>query len=225
MSNKLSAILLLFMFFGITQAVYAAPGDRALGLKVGTLGAGLELTIEATDQVNVRFGGNYFKLNKQIDIEGNDYDLDVSLHSYSALADWFVSDGSFRITAGVFINKNGLTGKALARNSYEIDNTIYTSTEVGILTAKVKFRSFSPYLGIGWGNPLADDSNLSFMFDLGVVFAGKPRLDITSKGGTLSNNSILLADIVQAEQAFRDTGEVNYLKFYPVISVGLNYRF
>ena len=44
-------------------------------------------------------------------------------------------------------------------------------------------------------------------------------------GGTLSNNPLLLADIEQAEQDFRDTDEISYLKYYPVISVGLNYRF
>jgi hypothetical protein len=80
-------------------------------------------------------------------------------------------------------------------------------------------------LGVGWGNPLADDSDWSFFLDLGIIFAGKPSLDITSTGGTLSDDPILLENIAQLKQDFRDTDEINYLKFYPVISVGLNYRF
>lgn len=224
MSSKLLVIQFLVVF-SITQTAYAASGDTALGFKAGTQGIGLELTVEAADQVNIRFGGNYFKLNKQIGIEGNDYDLDLRLLTFSALGDWFVSDGSFRLTAGAFINSNTLFGTALPSNSYEIDDMTYTSAEVGNLSADVKFKSLAPYLGVGWGNPLADDSDWTFMFDLGVMFAGKPNLDITSTGGSLSENATLLADIAQAEEDFRDTDEVNYLKFYPVISIGINYRF
>ena len=213
------------LLFGGTQISAAAPGDASLGLKAGTLGIGLELTVEVADRFNVRFGGNYFKLSKEVDVEGNDYDLDLKLQSFTALGDWFVTDSAFSITAGAVLNQNGLNGTALSSNTYEIDDNTYTSAEVGILTADVDFRSVAPYLGIGWGNPLYDDSNLSFMFDLGVVFAGKPRLDIMSTGGTLSNDVNLLADIAQAEQDFKDTDEIKYLKYYPVISVGLNYRF
>lgn len=210
---------------GFSNASIAAPGDVALGLKVGTLGVGVELTMEAVENVNVRFGGNYFKVSREIDVEDNAYDMDLKLNSYTALADWYVTDSSFRITGGAFINENGLTGSSLASNTYDIGGNTYTNAEVGVLTADADFKTIAPYLGIGWGNPLSDDSDWSFMVDLGVVFAGKPRLDIATTGGTLSNNAILLADIEEAEQDFRDSDEIGYLKYYPVISVGLNYRF
>ncbi|MBT5187290.1 MAG: hypothetical protein HOH19_01065 [Kordiimonadaceae bacterium] len=170
----------IFVMANLANVSTAAPGDVALGLKAGTLGLGLELTVEAADQVNVRFGGNYFKINTEVDVEDNDYDLE--------------------------------------------DNT-YTSAEVGVLNADAGFKSVAPYLGIGWGNPLRDDSDWSFMVDLGVIFAGKPSLDITSTGGTLSNDPTLLADIAQTELEFNDSDELKYLKYYPVLSVGLNYRF
>ena len=217
-------ITLLFCL-GLNQAAIAAPGDASIGLKAGTLGLGLELTMEAADKVNIRFGGNYFKVSREVDVEGNDYDLDLKLQSFTALADWYVADGSFRITGGVFLNQNGLKGTALASNTYDIEDNTYTSAEVGILKADVGFKSVAPYLGIGWGNPLRDDSDWSFMADLGVVFAGKPSLDITSTGGALSNDPTLLADIAQTELDFNDSDELKYLKYYPVISVGLNYRF
>ncbi len=209
----------------IASNANAAPGDVAIGLKAGTLGAGIELTMEAIENVNVRFGANYFKFGTEVEIENNDYDLDLKLNSFTALGDWYVTDSSFRVTAGAFINENSLSGVALPSNTYEIDDTVYTSAEVGTLSANVGFNSVAPYLGIGWGNPLSDDSDWSFMFDLGVVFAGKPKLDIMTTGGTLSDNPALLADIEQAEQDFRDTDEIKYLKFYPVVSIGLNYRF
>ena len=223
MNNKISILFIAFM--GLFQTANAAPGDMAVGLKAGTLGAGLELTLEAANRVNVRFGGNYFKINRTVDVEGNDYDLDLKLQNFTALADWYITDGSFRITAGAVLNQNGLKGTALESNTFEIDDTIYTSAEVGVLNADVDFKSVAPYIGIGWGNPLSDDSDWSFMADLGVVFAGKPRLDIMSTGGTLSNDPGLEASLVQTEADFADSDELNYLKFHPVISIGLNYRF
>lgn len=219
-----STLVLLLIIFSHLNA-NAAPGDAAIGIKAGTLGIGLEATFEVADRVNVRIGGNYFKVGSEVDVEGNDYDLDIKLNSFTALGDWFVTDSSFRVTAGLVLNNNKLNGSALPSNAYQIDDVIYTSSEVGNLAAEIDFKSLAPYLGIGWGNPLADDSNLSFFMDLGIIFAGKPNLNVTSSGGTLSNDPILLENIAQVEQDFRDTDEINYLKFYPVISVGLNYRF
>lgn len=220
-----SSILVLISICLIHLNANAAPGDAALGIKAGTLGVGLEATFEVADRVNFRVGGNYFKVGSEVDVEGNDYDLDIKLNSYTALGDWFVTDSSFRLTAGLVLNNNNLNGAALPSNAYQIDDVIYTSSEVGDLDASIDFKSIAPYLGIGWGNPLADDSDLSFFMDLGIIFAGKPRLNVTSTGGTLSNDPILQENLAQVEQDFRDTDEINYLKFYPVISVGLNYRF
>ena len=49
--------------------------------------------------------------------------------------------------------------------------------------------------------------------------------DVTTTGGTLSNNPLLQNDIAQVEEDFRDTDEIKYLRFYPVVSLGVNYRF
>lgn len=223
--NKKIFRFLAVGLLGLSQSVNAAPGDVALGVKVGTLGPGLEVTLEATNQVNVRFGVNYFKFGSDIEVDNNDYDLDIKLNSFTALADWYIIDSQFRFTGGAFINNNSLSGLALPSNTYEIGNTIYTNAEVGVLRAEADFKAIAPYIGVGWGNPLTDDSDWSFMFDVGVVFAGKPRIDITSTGGILSNNPLLQADIARAEQDFRDEDDIKYLKYYPVVSVGLNYRF
>ncbi len=221
----MNKLLVFLMIAGFSGTANAAPGDMAWGVKVSTLGAGLELTFEAAHKLNVRVGANYFKTSRQVDVEANTYDLDLKLNSYTALADWYVTDGSLRLTGGVLFNKNNLTGLALASNSYDLNGTLYTSAEVGVLQADVDFKPTAPYLGIGWGNPLSDDRDWLLMIDLGVVFASKPRLDVTSTGGTLSNNSILQNNIVQVEQDFANTKELKYLKYYPVISIGLNYRF
>lgn len=223
--KKTIITLFITSVIGFSSNLHAAPGDVALGVKAGTLGAGLELTLEAIENVNVRFGGNYFKVGAEVDVEGNDYDVDVKLNSYTALADWYITDSPFRITAGAFINKNNVSGVALDSNTYDIGNNTYTNAEVGTLSADIGFKSVAPYLGIGWGNPLSDDTGWSVMFDFGIVFAGKPDLDITSTGGLLSNNAVFQSDIAQVEQDFRDTDEIKYLRFYPVLSFGINYRF
>ncbi len=53
---------------GASSTAQAAPGDASLGVKAGTLGVGLELTMEAIENVNLRFGANYFKFGTEVEI-------------------------------------------------------------------------------------------------------------------------------------------------------------
>ena len=83
--KRISSILVLLSVYIINFHANAAPGDAAMGVKACTLGAGVELTFEVANRINMRFGGNYFKLGSEVDVEGNDYDFDVKLNSFTAL--------------------------------------------------------------------------------------------------------------------------------------------
>lgn len=139
--KRISSILVLLSVCMSTFNSSAAPGDAAVGIKAGTLGVGVEATFEVADRFNMRIGGNYFKVGSEVDVEGNEYDLDVKLNSFKALGDWFVTDSSFRVTGGLVLNNNSLNGLALPSNAYEIDDVIYSSAEVGTLNAEVDFSA------------------------------------------------------------------------------------
>ncbi len=61
------------------------------------------------------------------------------------------------------------------------------------------------------------------MVDLGVVFIGAANVDLTSTGGTLSNDANFLAEVVKEEADVRD--DLDGFKLYPVVSLGFSYKF
>jgi len=207
----------------LSIAPAAMAENVALSLKASTLGIGLELSAGLAENLSVRVGANYFKLSKTLEEDGTDYDFDLKLNSFTALVDWHAFGGNFRITGGGILDKNSFEGAAQASDFYDIGNQSFTQAEVGTLNGLINFRDISPYVGIGWGSALSGDSNWAFTADLGVIFTGTPRVDLNSVGGTLSNNADFLAEIAREEQNVAD--DIDFFKFYPVVSIGMSYRF
>ncbi len=219
--QALAAAVISLSAFVITPPAIAE--NFGLSLKASTLGAGVELSAGLGDNLNIRVGANYFKLNKTLEENGTNYDFDLKLNSFTALVDWHAFGGGFRITGGGVLDKNSLEGAAQASDFYDIGNQTFSQAEVGTLNGLINFRNISPYVGIGWGNMVSGDSNWTFTADLGVIFTGTPRVDLNSVGGTLSNNAIFLAEIAREEQNVAD--DIDFFKFYPVVSIGMSYRF
>ena len=64
---------------------------------------------------------------------------------------------------------------------------------------------------------------LSVSLDLGVVFQGEPEVNLQSVGGSFSDNPLLIAEVEREEQELQD--DADEFDLYPVISLGLSYRF
>jgi hypothetical protein len=116
-----------------------------------------------------------------------------------------------------------LNGRATAQTSYEIGGISYSSDDVGTLGANIGFDNVAPYLGIGWTSTPGEESPWSYAFDLGVLFQGSPTARLTSTGGTYSNDPTFQSHL-RAEEAELQDG-IDDFKYFPVVSVGLNYRF
>jgi hypothetical protein len=135
----------------------------------------------------------------------------------SALIDFYPAQrGSFRLTGGIVTNPLTITGTARpSSGTYTINDTSYSSSDVGILAVQGKFPGVSPLLGFGFGTPASSGGALKFLFDLGAVI-GQPTISLTATGAA-SN----LAANLQA-QANRTQDDVDkYLKVYPVMAFGL----
>jgi hypothetical protein len=78
--------------------------------------------------------------------------------------------------------------------------------------ATVDWSSLAPYVGMGFGNSM-NGGRWSFAFDLGVMFTG--LLDFARSG----------AAHLQVREPFNPEDPFSEVKYYPVLSVGLAYRF
>lgn len=225
MKKGIFCILLISMFFlFIIGTGCQDSGNVAVTGKIGTMGPGGDLTLGLATDINARVGIN------MLDYDWNDreyddieYDLDIDFRSVSGLLDWHIFDDSFRITGGIYSINHDIRMDARPERLVQIGSVLYTPTEVGTLIGKVDYDGLSPYIGVGWGNPMQSRRRWGFTCDLGVVFMDSPDVTLCSRGGTLSNNAVFLAELEKERRDIED--DWDSLKYYPVISVGLFIRF
>jgi hypothetical protein len=216
------------MALAAVSALLASPAglaDTSLGLRVGTLGGGIELAHAFTETLGFRLAANGLNYNTTKTYESVNYDAKLKLATGQLLLDWFPFSNNFRISAGAMYNGNKLTldGKP-SGGTYTINGTPYAASDVGALNGKVDFRSAAPYLGLGYGRPVG--KGLSFTADLGVLFQGSPNTTLTATcaAGTPAPTCASIQSSVAAEQAQLNDDMKQY-QYYPVLSIGLAYVF
>ena len=220
---SLSALALL------TSSIFADDimfSKYAVGIKGGTTGIGIELTTPLLANLNLRAGISGYNYSTSTSKSDIDYDFDLKLMTINLLADYYPFKSSqFRITGGVTYNGNKLdmTGKPTSSGTYTFNNVSYTTSQVSSVDATVDFNKVAPYIGIGWGDAV-QKAGWNFTADAGVMFQGTPNSDITVNTTlTGAAKDTLLAN-VNAEQSQLDD-DLSAFKYYPVLTVGVSYRF
>jgi hypothetical protein len=225
--RKLAAVVALMLCVS-TVSVLA---DAAVGVKVGTLGIGVEGTVGLDEKFNLRVGGNFASVDLSDMIDDDDLDedsvvsaediqLELDLETLAAMLDWHVWGGGFRLTAGGMLNNNEMTVSADTDEKVEIGDSSYS---VDALAGSVSFTQVAPYFGIGYGDAIDEDGHFTFAFDLGVMLQGNPEVEITATASDPTLQAALNADIASEIEEIEDDTEG--LSLYPVISIGLAYRF
>lgn len=184
----------------LLTAIPTAHASWGVGVRASTLGLGVDLSRSLIPLVNARIGINSYTHDFEFDTDDFDYDADLKLRSAHALADFHPWAGRFRLTGGLLYNRNRIeaTGRD---NGNEVKATI-------------DFRRNSPYLGIGWGNATRGFVPLSWSIDLGVVMQGAPSVSLSGDG---------VPGLDDEEDELED--ELSEFDTYPVVSVGLIFRF
>jgi hypothetical protein len=223
----------LLTLTGSRIAINQAPTPEAnakqpLGLgvtaRVGTLGLGVDVAKSFNPQFSGRLGFNFGSVNTNRTESGVSYDAKLNLSSVQLLGDYHPFGGSFRITGGLLSqsNKFSVTGKPDGGGSYTIDNTTYSAAQVGNLTGEYQYgNSIAPYVGIGFGQPA--NEGFGFNADLGVMFTGSPKVNLTASNPAFNNNSTTRAGLDRQER--QTENDLKGFNVYPVLSVGLSYGF
>jgi len=200
----------------------AFASDFGLDAHASTLGLGAELNYSINSYFTARVDLNRYNYSYTGTKQQINYDFDLHLKSYSAMLDWHPFAGTFRVSAGYFSNKNDIGAVATPQGSYTINGTSYTAAQVGVLSGDITFNPTVPYLGIGWSTLGTESTGLGVEFDIGALFQGSPKVQLSATGAAASNaqfQSDLAAEQVKLQ------GDLNSFKTYPVISLGLAYRF
>jgi hypothetical protein len=201
----------------------------AVAPSISTLGAGIELTKSVVPHLNARIGANFLNVDIGRKIKDVDYTSTVNLLNVSALGDIYPwKNGGFHITAGVIYSDNTLDGIGKPQgNTFKIGNTVYQASDVGIVKLRAAYpRNFSPYIGLGWGNPVGFNKRLSVNINAGVVFTGSPQAEFTVVPNPSLPSQIqdqIRSDVQKEQNKIQDA--LNDFSIYPVISVSISYQF
>ncbi len=221
--------------YGSPHASSAAPsggddflgipaGEITAGIKAGTLGIGGEVGYRPFAMFGARIDGEAFSFSDTINAGHINYDASANLQSYGALADFYPFGQSFRLTGGLRLNQNELRGQS---ESVSVGGVTVPTSEFGSVGAKVTFDKFSPYVGVGWGGTITP--GLNFTSDIGVMFNGNPKASLTASpnatGAALLASTGTNLNALTASERSSLQNAVNGYQYYPVIEIGLTYKF
>jgi len=198
--------------------------DLGLAGNVSTLGVGGQISLLLGDHIAIRSGYNGFRYNGMVHVQGIDYDAHARWKSVPMLLDLYPGRrGSFHFTGGALYNRN--EGEAVgvpgANQTIDINGTPYTPEQLGgPLHAHLTYPEFTGYAGLGFGTP-ARGSRIAVTFDIGAVIA-TPTFALSAPNA--ATNAQLASDI-QTEQAQVQHHANEYLRVYPVLSLGVMLRF
>ncbi|HCO96704.1 MAG TPA: hypothetical protein DIU00_22660 [Phycisphaerales bacterium] len=201
-------------------------GKYAVSGKASTLGLGGEFTTAVRSDINARVGLNMldFDIDEE-EIEDIEYDIELDFSSFSALADWYVFNGSFRISGGVISmdHEVDLRARGASGETEEIGDIEYDWDDIGTLSGCVEIDDVAPYVGIGWGNPLTSSRRWGFTCDLGVAFTSSPDVKLSANALNPAIADALSADLEKERKDIED--DLDKFELYPVIAVSFFYRF
>lgn len=206
--------------------------EVALGVKGGTLGGGLELTLGISPQLNARLGANAYNYSDRREVSQIEYDADAELRTGTLFLDWHPGGRGFRLTGGLVYNDTQVEGRSLPplSGTYDIGGVPVPVELVGTLDATAEFDPVVPYAGIGWGNAVAQNRKVGFFVDLGVVFSGEadvtliPRIPADSPINTTPGARQALDILLRREEQDLEEEAADY-DLYPVVAIGVSFRF
>ncbi len=199
---------------------------QSVGARIGTTGFSAEAGYGFTDYLAVRgsYGAGRFNYNfTESDIR---YETKVKPSIGIVTLDVHPFGGWFRVSGGLGFNNTKVDGTAdTASGTLTINGTVYNTSEVGSVQGRISFDKTSPYLGIGWGAPAKSNGGFYFTSDFGVIFSKATGTVTGTCAPSLPANTCaaLQADLDAEALQFRH--EVEKVKYYPVVTLGVGYRF
>lgn len=235
----------------ITEECLEAPKDEALGIlfdvNVGTQGVGFAVGYEFNKYFKTRLRAAFLGYDHDDTWSDVDVQMDFSGNNTGIMFDYHPFGGTFRLTAGLTISELAIkaTGKlnndGINYDGFYGDFGGYDFQVDGSTTARIKgeyeWNRVQPYLGIGWSSDGEGDSSFYFTCDIGINFIGSADLETSYSGATVQykptgsapsnykplDTNILNDAIMEEGKDFFDIADKIW--FYPVIQLGVGYRF
>lgn len=241
----LLAALLLGSLLGHSQVpaparVWMPFSHLGVGLTAGTTGLGGQIAVPYGAYWNLRAGVSYLGYSRTFH-SSNGYPIDghLRLAAAQATVDWFPLAGGFHVSLGVIVpdlTKASARVALTANETITVNGTDYSTDAANPLrgTGYVTVNKLAPMLTVGWGNLIPRDYHKRFSvpFEIGAAYQGAPTARVSMSGDVCDQKR---CTPVAANAGFNHNVEVvrsdlnrnlsAYGRFFPVISIGIGYRF
>jgi hypothetical protein len=204
----------------------AGDGKVSVGITAGTLGIGPEIGYRANQTIGVRANGGFLGIDHDFTSGGIDYAGHAKLASGGVIVDLYPFGGGFRVSAGARYNGTDGRVRATPNGPTKIGSLVFTPEQIGIITGRADLRELAPQLTLGYGGGLR--KGLSFNIEAGALFQGAVRIRDFTSNGTLATDPTVAGttyrnELAKQRQKLQDTA--NDYQVYPILQVGLKYRF
>lgn len=203
-------------------AAGTANADTGVGVKVGTLGLGLEGRWSPLPWLDLRLGANQYDFSDTGSRAGINYDGEFRLDTVYLTGNLRFPLSPLRVTAGVFSNNNEveLVSQDSGGADFNIGGVAFSSADVGSLQSVTSFEKTAPYVGIGFDFEAFGKVGLNF--DVGMLWQGEPSVSLTADG-LAASQAVFLAALEEERLEIED--DVSNYKAFPVLSLGFVYNF
>lgn len=190
----------------------ASSSPWSVGLNISTFGPGIEFSKSISEKAVVSLGFSYLSYNYPLSKLDEELSGDARiLVGGPALEVDYYFYKSLYIAGGITYNLTELDVDGEMAESVFIGDIEMYPNEVGHVSLNIvpEYR-FSPYIGLGIGKVVPRNKNLSFSFEVGLVYHGNLQVGLETTG------MLEPTDSIEQEQLIQEN--ISPLTFWPVVA-------
>jgi hypothetical protein len=198
------------------------PSPIAIELHAGTSGGGAQVEyIFLHGYLVARASGDWFRISHSFSTIDAAYSGQANWATAGLFADLHPFKNGWFLSGGAFQGARTATVHGVPTQNIVIDGYTFTPEMIGTAMGEAKLDNTSPFVGMGWDQAQHDRSGVTFRILGGAAFGGA-KLSLWDVG-PYSDTPPVQQWIAQ-EQAYAQ-GKADEWKVYPVVQIGIGYRF
>jgi len=219
----------------VTGGAFSTVG---VGVKISTLGVGIDAATPLIHRFNLRGGFNMFRYSRPITNDGIQYQGSLRFQSVEAHLDYYFL-GPLHVSPGILLyNGNQVTATAVVPGgqNFSLGGVSYQSSAADPVNGSglVDFVRVSPKVMLGVGSLVPRNGrHFGYMAEIGMAYMGPANVELNMTGSvcdptgvncrTISSDSTVQANITAQQNKIQN--DIYPYRFYPILSVGFGYRF
>ena len=206
------------------RAQPSGDGRVALGLGVGTNGGIIEGAVALSPAIVLRAQGAFIDFNAGFNSGDIHYGGRLHFNTGGGFADIHPARNPWFLTGGAVVGerKVDVNARPTVAGSFTIHGVTYPVTEVAQVNGTIDYGNARPFAGLGWDNTFYTAHKIGVRFLAGVVFGADPAVHLAATG-PYANDPTVLTNLREEESSLRS--QAGDYRYYPVVQLGLNYRF